>query len=160
MGRGKFKGKPTGHRQFSTPEQMLAGTSTRPRTFKREEAEYEEEKQEEESEEESEDDSDQKRKGTQGIIEIENPNLVKAKNLKARDVDTGKTTELSRREREELEKQRAHERYMRLQEQGKTEQARKDLERLSLIRQQREEAAKKREEEKAAKEQKKAESRK
>lgn len=29
--------------------------------------------------------------------------------------------------REELEKQKAHERYMRLQEQGKTEQARKDL---------------------------------
>ncbi|KAJ6935608.1 28 kDa heat- and acid-stable phosphoprotein [Populus alba x Populus x berolinensis] len=151
MGRGKFKGKPTGHRQFSTPEQMLAGTSTRPRTFKREEAEYEEEKQEEESEEESEDDSDQKRKGTQGIIQIENPNLVKAKNLKAKDVDMGKTTELSRREREEIEKQRAHERYMRLQEQGKTDQARKDLERLSLIRQQREEAARKREEEKAGK---------
>ncbi|KAG5235022.1 28 KDA HEAT- AND ACID-STABLE PHOSPHOPROTEIN PDGF-ASSOCIATED PROTEIN [Salix purpurea] len=160
MGRGKFKGKPTGQRHFSTPEQMLAGTSTRPRTFKREEAEYEEEK-EEESEEESEDeDPDQKRKGTQGIIEIENPNLVKAKNLKARDADTGKTSELSRREREEIEKQRAHERYMRLQEQGKTEQARKDLERLSLIRQQREEAAKKREEEKAAKEQKKSETRK
>ncbi|KAI5590929.1 hypothetical protein POPTR_004G051100v4 [Populus trichocarpa] len=160
MGRGKFKGKPTGHRQFSTPEQMLAGTSTRPRTFKREEAEYEEEKQEEESEEESEDDSDQKRKGTQGIIQIENPNMVKAKNLKAKDVDMGKTTELSRREREEIEKQRAHERYMRLQEQGKTDQARKDLERLSLIRQQRVEAARKREEEKAAREQKKAETRK
>ena len=32
--------------------------------------------------------------------------------------------------REELEKQRAHERYMRLQEQGKTEQARKDLGKL------------------------------
>lgn len=29
--------------------------------------------------------------------------------------------------REEIEKQQAHERYMRLQEQGKTEQARKDL---------------------------------
>lgn len=29
--------------------------------------------------------------------------------------------------REEIEKQRAHERYMRLQEQGKTDQARKDL---------------------------------
>ncbi|KAB5560651.1 hypothetical protein DKX38_005608 [Salix brachista] len=128
MGRGKFKGKPTGHRQFSTPEQMLAGTSTRPRTFKR-----------------------KKRKGTQGVIQIENPNLVKAKNLKAKDVDMGKTTELSRREREEIEKQRSHERYMRLQEQGKTEQARKDLERLSLIRQQREEAARKREEEKAGK---------
>lgn len=29
----------------------------------------------------------QKNKGTQGIIEIENPNLVKPKNVKARDVD-------------------------------------------------------------------------
>lgn len=29
----------------------------------------------------------QKRSGTQGIIEIQNPNLVKAKNLKAKDVD-------------------------------------------------------------------------
>lgn len=29
--------------------------------------------------------------------------------------------------REEIEKQKSHERYMRLQEQGKTEQARKDL---------------------------------
>ncbi|KAF2303272.1 hypothetical protein GH714_016224 [Hevea brasiliensis] len=128
------------------------------------EAEYEKEQPEEESGEESEEESDdepeQKRKGTQGIIQIENPNLAKPKNVKARDIDIGKTTELSRREREELEKQRAHERYMRLQEQGKTEQARKDLERLTLIRQQRAEAARKREEEKAAKEQKKAEARK
>ena len=113
-----------------------------------------------ESGEESEEESNEKRKGIEGIIEIENPNLVKPKTVKARDIDIGKTTELSRREREELEKQRAHERYMRLQEQGKTEQARKDLERLTLIRQQRAEAAKKREEEKAAKEQKKVEGRK
>ncbi|KAF2305175.1 hypothetical protein GH714_002764 [Hevea brasiliensis] len=164
MGRGKFKGKPTGQRHFSAPEEMLAGTSSRPRTFKKQEAEYEEDQPEEESgeesEEESDDEPDQKRKGTQGIIQIENPNMAKPKNVKARDIDIGKTTELSRREREELEKQRAHERYMRLQEQGKTEQARKDLERLSLIRQQRAEAARKREEEKAAKEQKKAEARK
>ncbi|PAL65639.1 hypothetical protein CEJ83_20560, partial [Acinetobacter baumannii] len=90
----------------------------------------------------------------------ENPNIEKPKNVKAKDVDMGKTTELSRREREEIEKQKAHERYMRLQEQGKTEQARKDLERLALIRQQRAEAAKKREEEKAAREQKKTEARK
>ncbi|XVE88136.1 hypothetical protein DITRI_Ditri19aG0043700 [Diplodiscus trichospermus] len=153
MGRGKFKAKPTGQRQFSTPEEMLAGTSSRPRSFKRQEAEYKEEEESEESEQESGEESDeetaQKHKGTQGVIEINNPNLVKPKNMKARDLDAGKTTELSRREREELEKQRAHERYMRLQEQGKTEQARKDLERLSLVRQQREEAARKREEEKA-----------
>ncbi|KAA8515195.1 hypothetical protein F0562_018374 [Nyssa sinensis] len=160
MGRGKFKGKPTGRRQFSTPEEMLAGTSSRPRTFKQEAAKLEEEEQSgEESAEEAEEETE-KRKGTQGIIEIENPNLVKPKTLKARDIDIEKTTELSRREREEIEKQKAHERYMRLQEQGKTEQARKDLDRLALIRQQRAEAAKKREEEKAAKEQKKAEARK
>ncbi|CAL0305012.1 unnamed protein product [Lupinus luteus] len=77
---------------------------------------------------------EQKHKGTVGIIEIENPNLVKAKNVKAKDVD-----ELLRyifadgeenrtlKERKELEKQKAHERYMRLQEQGKTKQAKKDL---------------------------------
>ncbi|KAL2475305.1 Casein kinase substrate [Abeliophyllum distichum] len=137
MGRGKFKGKPTGRRQFSTPEQMMAGTSaSRPRTFKK------------------------KQKGTQGIIQVENPNLAKPKNVKAREIDLEKTTELSRREREEIERQKAHERYMKLQEQGKTEQAKKDLERLALIRQQRAEAAKKREEEKTAKEQKKVEARK
>ncbi|CDO96714.1 unnamed protein product [Coffea canephora] len=160
MGRGKFKGKPTGRRQFSTPEEMIAGTSaSRPRTFRQEEAEVEEDvRSEEESEEESED--EEKRKGTQGVIQIENPNLAKPKNVKARDIDMEKTTELSRREREEIERQKAHERYMKLQEQGKTEQARKDLERLALIRQQRAEAAKKREEEKAAKEQKKVEARK
>lgn len=139
-----------------------AGTSSRPRTFKKEVAEVEveeEERSEEESGEESEEEPE-KRKGTQGLIQIDNPNLAKPKNLKARDVDFEKTTELSRREREEIEKQKAHERYMRLQEQGKTEQAKKDLERLALIRQQRAEAAKKREEEKAAKEQKKTEARK
>ncbi|WOG88177.1 hypothetical protein DCAR_0207411 [Daucus carota subsp. sativus] len=162
MGRGKFKGKPTGRRQFSTPEEMIAGTSSRPRTFKREEAEdIEDERLEEESEEESDDsEGEEKKKGTQGIIQIENPNLVKPKNMKARDIDIEKTTELSRREREEIEKQKAHERYMRLQEQGKTEQARKDLDRLALIRQQRADAARKRDEEKAAKEQKKTEARK
>ncbi|GFP79744.1 28 kDa heat- and acid-stable phosphoprotein [Phtheirospermum japonicum] len=160
MGRGKFKGKPTGHRQFSSTEQMMAGTSaSRPRTFKKEEAEVEDDERfDEESEEESEDESE-KVKGTQGVIQIENPNLVKPKNLKARDVDIEKTSELSRREREEIEKQRAHERFMRLQEQGKTDQSKKDLERLALIREQRAEAAKKREEEKAAKEHKKVEAR-
>ncbi|KAF3970437.1 hypothetical protein ACB098_06G074600 [Castanea mollissima] len=160
MGRGKFKGKPTGHRNFSTPEEMLAGSSSRPRTFKKEEAEEVVEEESEEEVEEEQDEEPEKRKGTSGLIEIENPNLAKSKNLKAKNADIEKTTELSRREREEIEKQKAHERYMRLQEQGKTEQAKKDLERLALIRQQRAEAAKKREEEKAAREQKKTEARK
>ncbi|RYR36091.1 hypothetical protein Ahy_A10g051139 isoform A [Arachis hypogaea] len=128
MGRGKYKSKPTGRRQFSTPEDLLAGTSNRPRTFRQKEAEHEEEPKEvseDESGEESEEEEATKSKGTQGIIEIENPNLVKPKSLKARDVDVGKTTELSRQ-------------------------------RLALIRQQRAEAAKKREEEKAGWENKKS----
>ncbi|XP_035544184.1 28 kDa heat- and acid-stable phosphoprotein-like [Juglans regia] len=148
----------------------VAGTSTRPRTNNKQEVEHEVEEPEDESgegsEEGSEEESDEsegkneKRKGTLGVIQIENPNLVQPKSLKARDLDVGKTTELSRREREQLEKQKAHEQYMKLQEQGKTEQARKDLAFISLIRQQRAEAAKKREEERAAKELKKAEARK
>ncbi|KAJ7569348.1 hypothetical protein O6H91_01G074000 [Diphasiastrum complanatum] len=158
-GRGKFKGKPTGRRNFSTPEEIATGSSNKPRGFKRDKEEEEQEEFEEEVEQESDDES-VKKKGIQGVIEIENPNLVKAKNVKAKNVDLDRPGELSRREREELEKQRAHERYLKLQEQGKTEQAKKDLERLALIRQQRLDAAKKRDEEKAAKEAKKAESRK
>ncbi|XP_047307560.1 28 kDa heat- and acid-stable phosphoprotein-like isoform X2 [Impatiens glandulifera] len=164
MGRGKFKGKPTGRRMFSTQEEM--SLSARPRTFKKEELkDKEQDRSDEELEQDSDHDQDQdhqkeeeakKQKGVQGIIDIENPNLVKPKSvLKARNIDTKKTTttttELSRRERQEIEKQKSHERYMKLQEQGKTDQAKKDLERLALIRQQRAEAAKKRQEEKSSK---------
>ncbi|KHG18564.1 Pdap1 [Gossypium arboreum] len=135
MGRGKFKGKPTGHRHFSTPEELLAGSSARPRTFKKEQAEVEEE--EERSEEEVE----------------EEPELewaeVMSRSLFITLIETA-VDYLLQSSKEEIEKQKAHERYMKLQEQGKTEQARKDLERLALIRKQRAEAAKKREEEKAA----------
>ncbi|XP_039002706.1 28 kDa heat- and acid-stable phosphoprotein-like [Hibiscus syriacus] len=134
MGRGKFKGKPTGHRHFSTPEELRTGRSARPRTFRKEEAEVEEEVEQEESEEEIEEEPE-KRKGAQGLIQIENPNLGKSKNVKAKDIDMGKATELSRLEREGIENQKAHELYMKLQEQGKTEQSRKDLERLAMIRQ-------------------------
>ena len=55
---------------------------------------------------------------------------------------------MSRREREEIEKQRAKAHYQKLHAAGKTEEARADLARLAIIRKQREEAAKKREEEK------------
>ncbi|OIW08234.1 hypothetical protein TanjilG_15195 [Lupinus angustifolius] len=103
-----------------------SGIYTRPRTFKQEVAEEEIEKVSEEEEVEEEPEV-----GVLSLME--------------------RRTEPSRREREELEKQKAHERYMRLQEQGKTEQAKKDLERLALIRQQRVEASKKREAEKAGK---------
>uniref|UniRef100_A0ACD5T8I6 Uncharacterized protein n=1 Tax=Avena sativa TaxID=4498 RepID=A0ACD5T8I6_AVESA len=163
MARGKFKGKPTGERTFSSEEELAAGTSAgRPKSFKKKQVEKEVyERRDESIEEEDEEEVEKtKHKGTAGLIEIDNPNLAKPKNIKAKDVNVDRTADLSRREREELEKQRSILHYKRLQEEGKTEQARKDLDRLSLIRQQREEAAKKRDEEKAAKEERKAEARK
>lgn len=50
--------------------------------------------------------------------------------------------------REELERQRKKFHYQKLQAEGKTEEARADLARLAIIKQQRAEAAKKREDEK------------
>lgn len=49
---------------------------------------------------------------------------------------------------EEVEKQKAALHYQKLHAEGKTEEARADLARLAIIKQQREEAAKKREQEK------------
>ncbi|XP_038639295.1 28 kDa heat- and acid-stable phosphoprotein-like isoform X2 [Scyliorhinus canicula] len=101
----------------------------------------------------SEDDSEPKKKGVEGLIEIENPNRIVQKNKKVTALDLNPPNrELSRREREELEKQQARERYMKLHLEGKTEQARADLARLAIIRKQREDAAKKREVEKKGKE--------
>lgn len=105
-----------------------------------------------------------KKKGVHNLIEIENPNRVQRKQTtKLKDLDqqvagssSGKTQavpssvatpapELSRREREELERQQKQANYQKLHAQGKTEQARADLARLAIIKQQREEAAKMRE---------------
>ena len=54
--------------------------------------------------------------------------------------------------REQLEKQKAIANYQKLHAAGKTDEARADLARLAIIKQQREEAAKRREDEKKQKE--------
>ena len=54
--------------------------------------------------------------------------------------------------REQLEKQKAYANYQKLHAAGKTDEARADLARLAIIKQQREEAAKRREDEKKQKE--------
>ncbi|XP_020282012.1 28 kDa heat- and acid-stable phosphoprotein-like [Pseudomyrmex gracilis] len=96
-----------------------------------------------------------KAKGVENLIQVENPNRVqkKAKKLSQlnQSLDSSKP-ELSRREREQLEKQRAYANYQKLHAAGKTDEARADLARLAIIKQQREEAAKRREEEKKQKE--------
>ncbi|KZV83397.1 hypothetical protein EXIGLDRAFT_728405 [Exidia glandulosa HHB12029] len=88
-------------------------------------------------EEEEDDDSD-----------LINPNHV-AKKLTISDI--GAPRELSRREREQKEKQEAKERYMKLHLAGKTDQAKADMARLAQIRKEREEALAKRKAEAEAK---------
>lgn len=103
-----------------------------------------------EDESSSDDGCDRKKCGVEGLIEIENPNRVSQKSKKVTEVDVSAPRELSRREREEIEKQKSKERYMKLHLEGKTEQARADLARLAIIKKSREDAAKKRDDRKKA----------
>lgn len=114
-----------------------------------------EEVEEEESSDDDDDDIDQmfqkdKRKGIEDLIEIENPNRVQKKSKKITEVDVNTKVVLSRREKEEIEKQRGIAAYRKKHEAGLTDEAQRDLARLAIIRKQREEAAKKRELEKQA----------
>ncbi|RUS91374.1 hypothetical protein EGW08_000891 [Elysia chlorotica] len=97
---------------------------------------------------------DGKPKGVSHLIEVANPNRTGAKtSRKVTELgDKPASGNLSRREREELEKQEARRKYQVLHAAGKTEEAQADLARLAIIRKQREEAAKKKEEERKAKE--------
>ncbi|KAG1656269.1 heat- and acid-stable phosphoprotein [Nymphon striatum] len=114
------------------------------------------------SEESSSDEDNAKAKGVSHLIEVSNPNycnMNKAKKLSQLDEkapdDSAAKPQLTRREREEIEKQQAKAKYNALHAAGKTEEARTDLARLAIIRQQREDAAKKKEVEKKALEAKK-----
>ncbi|RUP43722.1 casein kinase substrate phospho protein PP28-domain-containing protein [Jimgerdemannia flammicorona] len=125
--------------------------------------------EDEDSEETSDDDSDEEEDSDEDIVpaakkssekkkkstepEVENPNRISKKDAKkASEINTDAPRELSRREREEKEKEEAKARYWKLHVAGETEQAQSDLARLAVIRKQREEAAKQREAEKKAKE--------
>ncbi|XP_059413306.1 28 kDa heat- and acid-stable phosphoprotein-like [Carassius carassius] len=100
----------------------------------------------------SEDSDDEGSRVRRVLIEIENPNRAAQKTKKVTDIELEGPRQLSRREREEIEKQKAKERYMKMHLVGKTDQAKNDLARLAIIRKQREEAARKKEEERKAKE--------
>lgn len=121
----------------------------------------------ESSEEESDSEDDRKKGGAHGLIEIENPNRIQKKqvlkvstmDLEGPSASSSKAPapaatagapgepapELSRREREEIDRQKKQANYQKLHAQGKTDQAKADLARLAIIKQQREEAAKLRE---------------
>ncbi|XP_075998978.1 pdgfa associated protein 1b [Genypterus blacodes] len=104
------------------------------------------------SEDSDDENSQRRRAGVEGLIEIENPNRAAQKTKKITQIELDEPKQLSRREREEIEKQKAKEHYMKMHLAGKTDQAKADLARLSIIKKQREEAAKKKDQEKKAKE--------
>lgn len=164
MPKGGRKGGHKGRaRQYTSPEEIDAQLQAEKQKAREEEEQEEggdgaagDPKKEKKSldsdeSEDEEDDYQQKRKGVEGLIDIENPNRVAQTTKKVTQLDLDGPKELSRREREEIEKQKAKERYMKMHLAGKTEQAKADLARLAIIRKQREEAARKKEEERKAK---------
>ncbi|CAL1588787.1 unnamed protein product [Knipowitschia caucasica] len=156
-------GKKGGHkgraRMYTSPEEIDAQMKAEKerKQHEQEEGDVAQDKTEDklpgsESEDSDDDSSEKKKTGVEGLIEIENPNRVSQKSKKVTQIELDEPKQLSRREREEIEKQRAKERYMKMHLAGKTDQAKADLARLAIIRKQREEAARKKEEEKKAKE--------
>jgi len=145
MPRGGKKGHKGRGKQFSNPEEIDRQMRQQRELEANGGVEKEESASGSESDSSSDDDNDSRKKsGVEGLIEIENPNRVSQKSKKVTELDINAPKELSRREREEIEKQKAKERYMKLHLEGKTEQARADLARLAIIKKQREDAAKKR----------------
>ncbi|CAO1425585.1 unnamed protein product [Diamesa hyperborea] len=175
MPRGKFVNHKGRNRKFTSPEELEQERKNEEAKKKLkveedgsdEESGSEEEGSAEENSEESESDSSEDRKavGHHALIDIENPNRVHKKavqkissltlNPKAQtssgDGASG-VEQLSRREREEIEKQKNKDAYQKLHAEGKTDQAKADLARLAIIKQQRAEAAARREAEKKEKE--------
>merc|ERR1712002_111766 len=94
-----------------------------------EEKEKEKKSGSEESESESESSEDEKvekPKGVQHLIPVENPNRIKRTTKKVSEVDTNSTAQMSRKEREEMERIEAKKRYEKLHAAGKTEEAQSD----------------------------------
>jgi len=148
MPRGRkpnYKGR---SRQFNSGEDIERQMKDDAWRKKKEEPEDDEEENEDSDEESGE---EGEKKGN-SVIEVENPNRAKNKLQKADDITAeGEKPELSRREREAIEKEQARQRYEKLHAEGKTDEARADLARLAIIRKQREEAAKKKQQEKEEK---------
>ncbi|CAH0723389.1 unnamed protein product, partial [Brenthis ino] len=166
MPRGKYTNHKGRNRKFTSPEELEEQRKQEEQKQKWRKEHGDVSSSEEDSEgnksgSDNSDDSDSdedhptKAKGVSGLIEVENPNRVVKKNKKLSNLNAigeAEKPQLSRREREEIERQRAAAAYQKAHAEGKTDQARADLARLAIIRQQREEAAKRREAEKKAKE--------
>lgn len=163
MPRGKYVNHKGRNRNFTSPEQLEAERKNEEkkkwRDTREESSDDDDDKEQEGSERGSEDESsesEEEAKGASSVIEIQNPNRQQKKAFqKVEDVDEDEKPQLSRKEREQIEKQKAHAAYMKRHAEGKTAQAKADLARLAIIKQHRAEAAARREAEKKAKEDKK-----
>ncbi|ETK84939.1 hypothetical protein, variant [Phytophthora nicotianae] len=96
---------------------------------------------------------EKKKVGFAAIAKTQNPNAKKKANkvMKAKDMDgNAAPQQLSRREREAIEKERATAYYMKKHLAGETEEAKKDLARLAEVKRRREEAEQRKKEEEAA----------
>lgn len=160
MPRGKYVNHKGRNRHFTSPEELEAERANESKKKWRDtrEGSSEEEEDEEgsaEGSEESEEESEEEVKGAGALIEIQNPNRqTKKAFVKAANVEETDAPQLSRREKEQIEKQKAHAAYMKRHAEGKTSQAKADLARLAIIKQHRAEAAARREAEKKAKDSK------
>lgn len=157
MPRGKYVNHKGRNRHFTSPEELEAerANESKKKWRNTQEGSSDEEDDEQESaegSEESEEESEDEVKGAGALIEIQNPNRqAKKAFVKATEVEETDAPQLSRREKEQIEKQKAHAAYMKRHAEGKTSQAKADLARLAIIKQHRAEAAARREAEKKAK---------
>ncbi|KAH9818946.1 casein kinase substrate phosphoprotein PP28-domain-containing protein [Melampsora americana] len=92
-----------------------------------------------------------------GLEELANSNRTQKKTVKVAEIDKVASGPMNRKEREAAEKKAAQERYWKLHQAGKTDEAKVDLARLAKIREQREHAAAVRKAEAEAKEKEAAE---
>eukprot|EP00943_MAST-04B_sp_MAST-4B-sp1_P008305 g8305.t1 len=99
-------------------------------------------------------DQQEKRKGMSTVIETNNPNAKQKSTLSKKDLKDGKfqKKKLTRKEREQFEKEAAERRYWKAMENGTHAQAKKDKKRLEEVKKRREEAKKQREKEATEKE--------
>ncbi|XP_058054775.1 28 kDa heat- and acid-stable phosphoprotein [Anopheles bellator] len=162
MPRGKYVNHKGRNRNFTNPEELEAQRKKdeeekkwrKTREGESSEEDEDGEENEAESDDSDEDESgDEKAKGAEGVIQIENPNRVAKKaHKKVTELEEDDGPQLTRREKEQIEKQRAHAAYQKRHAEGKTAQAKADLARLAIIKQHRAEAAARREAEKKEKE--------
>jgi hypothetical protein len=91
-----------------------------------------------------------KPKGVEGLIEVDNPNKAPVKMMKMKDMGNAEPVQLTRKEREEKEKEAKAAAYRKRHEAGLTEEYQRDMAKLAEVKARREAAKAKAEAEKEA----------